>query len=154
MTLSFPTQMKTPLILSIAGFLGMAATSQAAILLAYNTFPDEESETATSTETITAQVAAAGFSGRIVQPGFDFRTSGGSNDGTYGPSLATGESGGNGYIRVNAGSILTFTVTNSSGGAVQLGTLLFDITYTGTVGTIELAYRFDGTGATPSSSPG
>ncbi|MBX3740360.1 MAG: hypothetical protein KF712_05175 [Akkermansiaceae bacterium] len=139
--------MKKPLILSIAGILGMAAPAQAAILIAYTSFPDEETATTASTETITAQVAAAGFSGRVVQPGFDFRTSGGSNDGTYGPSLSTGESGGNGYIRVNAGSILTITVTNSSGAAVQLGTLLFDTTYTGTAGTIELAYRFDGTGA-------
>lgn len=144
MRLSFDP-MKT-LISPILALLGLALPSQAAILIAYYAFPDEETATTASTETITSQVAAAGFTGRIVQPGFDARTGGGSNDGTYGPSLSTGESGGNGYIRVNASSILTITVTNSSGAAVQLGTMLFDTTYTGTAGTIEVAYRFGGSG--------
>jgi hypothetical protein len=136
--------MKT-LVTPFVTLLGLALPSQAAILIAYTTFPDEDTET-TGTQTITPQVAIPGFTGRIVQSVFDSRGGGGSTDGTYGPSLSTGESGGNGYIRANGTSILTITVTNSTGTAVQLGTLLFDTTYTNIEGTINLAYRFDNTG--------
>jgi len=138
--------MKKPLLVSLLGLSAMAAPSQAAIIIGYTSFPDEETATTASTETITPRVAMAGFTGRIVQPNFPFRTSGGSTDGTYGPSLSTGETGGDGYIRVNGSSIMTFTVTNSSGATVQLGSLLFDTTYTGTAGTINIDYRYGSSG--------
>lgn len=119
--------------------LTLAPAAHASLLVGWHDFDQNSTNE-------TPDFAASGFSG-FVKKALQSRTEGGDTGGGigvfYGDSAFNSGSGSDGYLRTGANEFSTFfTLTNTSGSAVSLGTLFFDAAAGYSNSILDVAYRY------------
>jgi len=127
-------------LLAFGALVALTASSQAAILAAWDDFGSG----------LSADNTLTGFSGTIAGVSLDSGNFG-SNDGTFG-TIAGAISDGDGVFVRNTTTALTLTITNNTGAAYNIESLHFDFGHRGTntPSTFDVTYTSGGLG--PSST--